>query len=305
MKKLRLKRGYLSLMLALPIFLSCSSMMDEIELPYMPPPVVVHAYLYPDMDEIRLDLRYAANIGSNTGNPYGDPVENAYIMIVSEIGDTIQLNYSHGRRLYTGNPETSQIKAGRKYFLRINHNDFESIEASTIVPGIHNSFYPVFIDSVIYSYRREFFIDCYINNKPGSINFYQLFGDAEGVFDCYTEDGLQTESFSNSLFGYSPIINTENSGDIIQSGKFSIPIRTAPDTCFYYPNFINLKLYSFDFHSYSYLLSIDEFLDASDNPFLEPQNIYTNIINGYGIFGAYSLSEKSFDWKTLINAQKE
>lgn len=298
----RIKRKLvLTTLLLCTVLFACSTLVEEIELPFLSPPVIVHAYLYPGMSEINLMLHQARIIGHDDSHYSDAPVRDARVMIISEYGDSLLLEYSGKSRHYTASTEQFPVAAGESYFMLITHPDFDDVKSSVTIPFGHKSFYPVFIDSVDHGYRREFFVDGYIDSISLSLeNYFQFFAEVNGTITCWAEEGQNHDVFSRKLFRYSPLYDVTIEPRIIETGSFSLPKSTFPDTCTYYPLSIDLKLFSMDFHSYHYLESIEEFLDASDNPFVQPQTVYTNITNGYGVFGGYSLVEKSFSWDDLI-----
>ncbi len=52
---------------------------------------------------------------------------------------------------------------------------------------------------------------------------------------------------------------------------------------------IHFELYSLDKNFYLYSKSYQEQIKASYTPFAQPVNVYTNVKNGYGLFGSYSI----------------
>ncbi len=302
MRIIRIKRKFvIATFLFAASFFACSTLVEDMELPFLTPPVIVHAYLYPGMTEINLVLHQARVIGHDDSHYSDDPVRDANVVIISEYGDSLLLEYSDQRRQYNASTEHFPVTAGESYFLLITHPDFDDVKSNTTIPFGHKSFYPVFIDSIDHGYRREFFVDCYIDSiSLSSENYFQFFAEVNGTVTCWGEEGANEDVFNRDLFDFSPLIDATIESRITQTGKFSLPKRTFPDTCNFFPQTIDLKLFSMDFHSYQYLESIEEFLDASDNPFVQPQTVYTNITNGYGVFGGYSLVERNFSWDDLL-----
>ena len=61
-------------------------------------------------------------------------------------------------------------------------------------------------------------------------------------------------------------------------------------------NRLKIRLYSLDEATYSFFQTIDRQDYVKGEYFLEPQKVYFNIKNGYGVWGAHSLSETEIKW---------
>lgn len=51
-----------------------------------------------------------------------------------------------------------------------------------------------------------------------------------------------------------------------------------------------VELHSLTYNYYRYLKSQGSYIDNKENPFSEPAVIYSNVINGYGIFTSFNLA---------------
>jgi|GEM_PF-5404707 hypothetical protein len=65
------------------------------------------------------------------------------------------------------------------------------------------------------------------------------------------------------------------------------------DNYSYSTNFLDIYLINADEHSFKYFYSTNKQINSKFNPFSEPVMIYSNIVNGYGIIGSYSVSKST------------
>ena len=61
----------------------------------------------------------------------------------------------------------------------------------------------------------------------------------------------------------------------------------------YSTSVIDIYLINADEHSYKYFYSTKMQISSKFNPFSEPVMVYSNITNGYGIIGSYSVSKNT------------
>lgn len=279
---------------------SCTKMVEEIDLPVLPPPVVVHAYLFPGMDTVSVLVHYAQSIGSNAVPENIIPVKDAEVKISEKSTGSVSLAYSPETGQYSVSATELPILAGKEYFLYIKHHSVELIEASVVVPHPNPDFGIVLVDSVISSSLIEYRLNAFISDIPGEQNFYQLFGRIEGIVICTLPDGSYEDPFEMSIFDFSPLLSDENRDGLklYQQGYFYARRGSYP-VCEPFPQRLTLRLYSIDSHTFRYLESVEAFSNFEGNPFMEPVMIYSNLKNAVGVFGAFSWYEKEFSWPLL------
>jgi len=291
------KRKYFIFLLFLVCILgcllpACTGLYEDVDLPFSEPPIVVHSYLYPGMQVIKISVVYAHNIGGGPIPTNRIPVKDAIVKLWSEIHEPILIPYDENKKLFSSTAENFTIVEGVEYFLLIEHAEHPPISARVRIPESHNDFFVEVAELESDTFSRVFGFTAWVQDKPQKKNFYQLFGFLEGVRICEIGQDLGEEPFSYSILDFSPLTVDENRDGL----RIFFPSRELEffksNKCHYRIDSLRYRLVFFEENTYLYLKSIEDFIDASESPFLFPQSPYTNIVNGLGIFGAYSMVEK-------------
>jgi hypothetical protein len=199
---------------------------------------------------------------------------------------------------------------GNEYKITASYDGYNTVEAKT---GIPDEVPIISFDtsSVItyYEYGSDMEIHANIKYKdpPDVKNFYLLDcrvrnKSPEGEYFWY-DNGLWIPETSQMLFD-------NDYGDILWSDEYSDGKEVTLDV-----GFMNLYIdgrniteldtshFVFCFKSitqeyYTYLKSLNIYYETggSDNPFIEPVVIYSNVNEGYGILGGYNQDTATFDF---------
>lgn len=296
-KHLKNKQSFI-LIAATAMFLSCAETIEDIGLPVTTPPFVVSAYLYPGVQIIQVYVHKAHSL--NTAVIAGNmlPVEGALVSLMNDYLGNASLSYSNEFQCYELNGAQFPIESGQIYELAVQIPGHTLIEASVQVPFPHEDFGIELTSSHTETYFKEYFLRAFINDPQGRQNNYQLFGTADILETCNTENGVEVELRNSRIFDFSPLFSDENrDGQTIhQSGYVYMSDKIYPNICADIPQNIHLKLVHFENFTYQYLLAIRDFGSANDNPFAEHVIVPTNLTNAQGIFGAYAVVEKTISW---------
>ncbi|MBW6496895.1 MAG: DUF4249 domain-containing protein [Bacteroidales bacterium] len=271
---------------------ACSGLIEDIDLSFAEPPIVVHCYLFPGMQVIEISVEYAHNIGGGAIPSNRIPVEDALVKLWSEIHEPILIPYDETKMLFSSSAEELTIIEGLEYYLLIEHHQHHSISAKVRIPESHNEFFVEVSELETKTDSRIFSFVAWVQDKPQEKNFYQFFGFLDGVRICEIEQGIEEVEFSYSIFDFNPLTPDENrDGLTILFTSRELEFFNS-HICHYRIDSLRFSLAFFEESTFFYLKSIEDFMDATDNPFLFPQTPYSNITNGVGIFGAYSMKEK-------------
>ena len=248
--------------------------------------LTLNCILTPD-STVTAHLSLSRNIENNTSF---QPVDDATIVL-----------YENGIELSTLTPEGEgnyfldyYPEPLSEYEITVMHPDFETLNASTVVPQKPNVKHQP--DTIEYTEQGRFYLlDVYyeIHDIPGP-NSYWLYwkhtlhgvtwaGGSASIKAPFIDDfnrRIDTEEEYGFRYNYYVRIS-----DVGYDGKilaFNNPSKTG--------SFFNFA--SADEHYDKYIKSsVKARLNSEDElPFKEPVQIYTNIKNGYGIFGSCAIT---------------
>jgi len=237
-------------------------------------------------------------IGEQNIGPTDITASASLILTDNSTGETFTSNEVNSLGEYAF---STIAKTGHSYSVSVSHTDFKTAYSSnTIVPIV----VPIIncdTSSVLYAneYSRfkkvDFsFVDPEIDNRY----FIQVFSiDSSGVEENIWIESNGTINLSDDVSG---------SGLLFKDVSFNNTTKNVSLT-FYasyhydqitYAN-LNEKSYKIVLNSlskeaYNYILSVNKSMNSNDI-FSEPVKVYTNITNGFGIFGAVTKSVVIFD----------
>jgi hypothetical protein len=225
-----------------------------------------------------------------------EAVNNAVITLYEEdnIKGTLKLK-SDGKYILNQKPI-----AGKMYYIEAKVTGYQSIKAKTIVPEKPIIIYTKDTVRIIESVNRPIMnISVAIMDKVGN-NFYWLYGTCifKGRKDggsCNAINSPYVDTFnrlidSDSKYGFNHFLQIRMTDDGFNGEelRFIIPDMAGSGN---------------DLQSFMHFLSADEHYDKhikttlikrmsenDDLPFYEPVQIYSNIENGYGIFGSCAIT---------------
>jgi len=184
--------------------------------------------------------------------------------------------------------------AGNSYSVTAIHADYKSVSAAMIVPTVSPI---VSVDTSSYTSANGEFMKAEVKwNDPAGDDFYILqlsvvnvvngleyLGQPIGSSD-QSMDELSASDFGDGDSFYAQLYFTDQLFDGTQKTlevKYPINfIQLGPDEHY------KFSLYRCTKETYKYLISTQKAQNAANDFFSEPVKVFTNIENGYGIFGA-------------------
>ena len=284
--------------------LSCEKEI-EIDQTRIKPKMVVNAVLDPGSAYVLLDLSESRDMLFDLQEfPH---ITNAIVKLYEEGVLVAELTENESEEFYYLD---YQVEAGKTYKLIVEHNDFDNVEAITRVP------FPGQIGLVTMERHENLKVDLEVSveDYQHEANFYAIsvlrrdtLIDTTGLFFdnmynqyqkyVYNLNYACTNDEAIEYPEYDVIEGRNCSNDFyLTDEKFLNSSRVfSMYSEIYYPYYEVSELYteaivtlsSFSEEYYKYLISRDLFL-YSESVFSEPVKIYTNVINGFGIFGAKS-----------------
>jgi hypothetical protein len=252
------------------------------------PKLVLFCYLVPQLDTTIVKLTGSVPLFTTTPkNPA--PIANAIVEISDNNTHWIKLDFDTAYKHYFIPQTDFPIYEGKTYYIRAAAPEFETVFASCKVPWLRETNLKVVLkQSNIYYFKGYAEWDDY----PGEDNYYMLCKSEfdEHIFGNNWE--YDTAYFSYWYFLYdtkgNPCIYSDNGQD---GKKMSVLIET--------PSF-NLEdsIVTFiqtDKNCYLFETSANGYDADFQLLMLEPMQLYSNVKNGYGVFGAFVMKDYEFE----------
>lgn len=289
------------------LFLFCKKKID-LELPNEEKKIVVDCKFFNDSGfELLL-----TNSKGTLSNEKFNHVSGAKVEILDNNLNQLailQENSTFGHLNYASNSGFTFTK-GKTYNLKISAPNFETVYAKTNVPvsskitNVTSSVLPgsgnisrkiqlKFKDSVPIKnyYSVEVVTDCFSVDS-------NISGGVDSNFRFRTKGDLATSNLKVSGFLFNTKViyfddkasngNQSNPLEFIVSYEFDSLVNPTD----IFKTYITLSTLSEEL--FRFRVSLDEFKSNQNNPIQQPFNIYSNIENGFGIFGGYSYNRFSF-----------
>ncbi len=201
------------------------------------------------------------------------------------------------------------LQVGKKYEIRVSHPDFETVTTSQELPRQVALPEQIALKRNIpagdpYTIRHE--LSFVIKDAPGEENYYEL--SMERLYsyvDYLGQDPNGEPIFDTNYVNLRSFFETENDPNLVNSyagsALISDKLFDGQDYKFigrFGPVFYNsaendtlpytLVIRSVTADYYKWSSSAKRQNDNSGNPFAEPTAVYSNLLNGLGIFGMYT-----------------
>ncbi|WP_070137008.1 DUF4249 domain-containing protein [Crocinitomix algicola] len=279
-------------LIATLVFFSC-----EKEIPFtaeeQDPRIVVNG-IFTEDSTWKLQISESRSVLSNDDLPY---IENADITLKKSngevLGDFIYLSYGN-YILNTPLPVVNEM-----YSLDVSAPGFPSVKAKSSVP---TPLTEVIIDTAYSDYDYKMQIDLSFDDDGTTEDYYAVmisngsYYEFEGDTALYENFGFYTiepyvvngdkefdsnEKYSNIFFF----------DDKIHNGK-KITFRGKTDYMHpsYSEGFYKITVIKYSEEVYKYLVTLDKHRSVSGNVFAEPVQVFSNISDGFGIFGGQTKS---------------
>lgn len=250
------------------------------------PQLVVHSYLSPDEDEIVVSVKKSRPIFYDDYKEIEKgQVENAKITITrqnTEQKAVIPFNFAS--RKYVIKTNKFPLKQGETYRLNVATPDGKSVEAFCTIPeSVKGEIRNIQLKPKRGRDRKNAQISFEFDDLPKQKKYYGVIVKYYGKY----RDDSSVEWKDSFLF------TADTNDDTTVYAKSTKEIFSSLDKI----KRVEIRLLSMDKNCYDYLKTIQMQVDNGEgNPFKEPTIIVSNIKNGLGVFGAYTVktAEKVF-----------
>lgn len=262
-------------------FFSCEKELKDSEFPKVPSKLVVGCFISPQDTVLSVYLTESSPIGTVTDHSSGPKILRNAKVILSSTKGSIELAFNEETDNYEANAALMPIESGRTYFLNVTSADGRVASGQCIIPPINTNL-TVSIDSVAspsynqtsYEYKPS---ASFIDNS-GEKNYYRLYGQST-VFDT-TMNQVNRHPF---IFNNAERLLNDDGKDGNTFGPYVASVMPYYGTV----QALEVLLLSVDSHYYNYYTSVET--STQYDPFSEPENIYSNIEGGLGVFAAYQI----------------
>lgn len=278
---------------------SCVKILND-DLASKPSKLVLNAAISPD-SALTVNLSHTFNIfedESNKNLPFVDSAQIGLFENGNYLFDLENLGYGY----YIKKDFYPVI--GEEYSFKASHKNFEKIESKTAIPQkvaiVSFDTLSIEIEDEYTGHETQYIGKLKYNDPAGISNQYQLscriwYKDQHGD-EVWYDQAIWVPESETMLF--------DNAyGSLLWSDKYSdgkeVELRFVFHYSYYYKqrklqenDYVRFTFFfqSINHDYYTYLKSLNLYYETggSENPFSEPVVIFSNIENGYGIFGAYS-----------------
>lgn len=260
----------------------------------MPEPanlLVIGGFISPSDSIIQIHVGKTVSTSSSLNMAGGDTVENATV-ILSGNGLSATLAYDEVYRSYVIPFDQFPIAGGHTYFLTVSTPDGLAAQSQTTVPAEANTSLDYTIDSIVtepYGYKqKELLFSVSWQDMPGQANYYRLHGQYQVGNTSSNPNPNDPYYYNMSAIYFGSMYQSEYFiSDKATNGGMIGPVNGQ---CYIYGNstgekHTSIMLLTVDKNYYEYYSSLWNV--NQDDPFSEPQNVFTNIEGGLGVFGSY------------------
>jgi hypothetical protein len=279
---------------------SCVNYVDhELDIP---PKLVLHCYLVPQLDTTILYLTNSSPLFTRAQRKI-EPVVNALVEISDDNNRWFKMEFDFENNIYYILQTQFPILEGKTYYVRASAPEYETVSASCTVPYLRETNLELVFEESINDYHGGEFYNWphhhgYLkwNDYPNEENYYLFYRQDldwySSGWDWYNDEWIPSDT--NYYYSW-PLLSDINwkpcvYSDIGQDGK-----KMSAFMMDYIPELFEMTLLQTDKNCYLHELSLWNYDSDLQFFMLEPIQLYSNIKNGYGVFGAFVMRDYTFE----------
>jgi len=268
---------------------ACIKTLDDKDMPQVESKLVIGGYISPQDTIIRIFVRKSSPINNQSEFLYS-PVTDANVLL-SGNGVSATLVFNERLSSYTVPASQFPIVPGGTYHLTVSTPAGLYAEAETTVPQDINSSLTYNIDTVErsnnYGYSgKSIEISVRWNDIQNQDNYYRVYGETGVLYDPILYPNQYAYHY-NLQFNTKATVFKDLGYENGNIGPFKAEM--ALQDMNNQSRDVSLSLLNTDRNYYEFYKSYE--MAVQEDPFSEPQNIYTNIKGGLGIFASYQKYE--------------
>ncbi|MCU0360217.1 MAG: DUF4249 domain-containing protein [Bacteroidia bacterium] len=266
---------YLIILLPILAIIACRKEV-KLKLPEASSKPVVFAYISPDDTIIKVKVTRSMPLFEPFNEANFEPQRNAKVLLSNSVKE-VQLAFNSSTGNYEIKTEEFAIDYGMTYKLKVTLQNGQTAEGETRVPSKAAK-----INHARYSLRTintSTILNVFVSydDDPSTANYYNLFVssiDTIGLDTLYR--GIDEREFS-------PSPEVQGGEQKLMLGLYdSVSVKRA----------IGFDCYLLNCSKDYYLFYKSVYSYSGGSPFSEPMPMYSNIVNGFGVFAAYASDKK-------------
>lgn len=266
---------YLIILLPILAITACRKEV-KLKLPEAASKPVVYAYISPDDTVIKVKVTRSMPLFEPFNEANFEPQRNATVLL-SNSAKEVQLTFNSSTGNYEIKTDAFSIDYGMTYKLKVTLQNGQTAEGETRVPSK-----AVKINHANYTLRNMstgtiLNVFASYTDDPSTTNYYSLFVssiDTLGSDTIYR--GIDEREFSSSP-------EVQGGEQKLMLGLYdSVSVKRA----------IGFDCYLLNCSKDYYLFYKSVYSYSGGSPFSEPMPMYSNIVNGFGVFAAYTNDKK-------------
>lgn len=270
------------------IFFSSCETNADVDLPEVPPKLVLSCFLTPQDTLIQVRVTKSRPIFQVSQQDVDAPVTDATVRIFGNSGSVL-LNYDASLERYTVPASQFPIISGSEYRIEVSAPQVDGVSATTTIPGPAPADFDMTmtysVDSTnMYNWRYALGVHTSFTDMPGSGDLYRLSGKLL-IYQPSTADTASRtfrSDFYNDVNGDGVFITNDGSPQFFTS---------APALGGDRPVALVTYLMRCSYEYYTYHVALSNYSEGGD-PFSEPTLMYSNVNGGYGIFAGACYVQK-------------
>lgn len=290
---------------------SCETLVSTIpesQLPKVPSKLVIQSFISPQDSVIRVVVSQTNPLFSET--PVTTNIVTDAQVSISNGTRSVTLRYDSTSQLYVFRTRFFPIQGGMTYTLTVKDSTRTAV-ASTTVPNERATIKSYEIDTAyttLYNNpfgRKDtvFTVKLTWNDLPSSTNYYRVRASLRTILSFYENNMEQSRATVNTYFNWEDNLGVNEfqndinrDGAVLSSPRGKTPIPPARFDAASWGSYQTNKVVAFvlflsttNKEYYEYHQSVER-SGNSDNPFVEPSLVYTNVQGGLGVFAACNSS---------------
>lgn len=282
-----MKKIILYSLIALFTFAACESLVTDVELPDADARIVINTFLSPDQDSIHILVTESQGFNSTNSPGWEPPALADADVFITHGSQTHQLDYVSSLKEFSLSTAIQELKEGETYKISVLSADGREAEGECTIPK--NKGYNLKLEQVQtvageWGDQKVFSVS--FKDPSGKGDYYRIL--CRTIWESTFQPGDTLVTFP-WLDGRSEYIDDAN----LDGSKITVSFEEYDNPGYKLKRF-DVYLYLTDRNYYLFHRSIESNQISSENPFVEPSLVFSNVDGGLGVVAGYNLVKSSF-----------